>query len=614
MKERILMNTDFSRSKALNNIPNKKVYGKLLEAVQSCEVCSKKEVINPEGFDGVCPKCAIIHVAYNRYAEANIPIEYWGLKMEKDFIGNKVLLDKYTDITSDLKGHYQKGTSICFAGLHGVGKQLCLETELPTPAGFIRLKDLKEGDLLFDEQGKTCKVIKLHPIQLSPESYEINFDDGSKIEACADHLWLTWTRNDRLKKEKAKPTIKTTKEILNTLKVNNNTITNHSILCSKPVQYLSQNLLIDPYVLGCWLGDGSSREGAIECADQEILDNIIKNGYSITLSEGSVGTSKSCRYRIGDLIYNDKIKNHCKLNPIFNKIGTLCYQLKQLNLLNNKHIPEMYLHSSYEQRLALLQGLMDTDGCCLKSGLAEYTTCLPKLADQTAEIIRSLGIKCNVNQNKSHLYGVRHKDRYRITFTTQLPVFKLNRKLNNIRLNKSQINRTQHRYITSIKSITSKPMRCITVDSLSHLFLATRSFIPTHNTMTATCILKKAAQKGFTCLYTNLSDIVNVLIQGSNEDRFLSRRELVMVDFLVIDEFDSRFMPSENSADLYARTLEGVFRTRSQNKLPTLMCTNSPNIEVSFTGAMQASIDSLMKGYMKKIDVFGEDIRKKKAE
>jgi len=255
MKERILMNTDFSRSKALNNIPNKKVYGKLLEAVQSCEVCSKKEVINPEGFDGVCPKCAIIHVAYNRYAEANIPIEYWGLKMEKDFIGNKVLLDKYTDITSDLKGHYQKGTSICFAGLHGVGK-----------------------------------------------------------------------------------------------------------------------------------------------------------------------------------------------------------------------------------------------------------------------------------------------------------------------------------------------------------------------TMTATCILKKAAQKGFTCLYTNLGDIVNVLVQGSGEDKFLARRELVMVDFLVIDEFDSRFMPSENSADLYARTLEGVFRTRSQNKLPTLMCTNSPNIVSSFTGAMQASIDSLMKGYMKEISVFGEDIRKKKAE
>ncbi len=246
------MNTDFSRSKALNNIPHKKLYGKLLSVVQACEVCSKKEATG-DGFDGLCSTCAIVHVAFNRYAESNIPIEYWDLKMDKEFKGTKTLMDEYLKLTADLKASYLAGTSICFAGLHGIGK-----------------------------------------------------------------------------------------------------------------------------------------------------------------------------------------------------------------------------------------------------------------------------------------------------------------------------------------------------------------------TMTVTNVLKKASQKGYTCLYTTLGDIVNVLIQGGNEDRFLSRRELLMVDFLVIDEFDSRFMPSENSADLYARTLESVFRTRSQNKLPTLMCTNSPNIVSAFTGAMKESIDSLMKGYMKEIDVFGEDIRKKK--
>lgn len=132
-------------------------------------------------------------------------------------------------------------------------------------------------------------------------------------------------------------------------------------------------------------------------------------------------------------------------------------------------------------------------------------------------------------------------------------------------------------------------------------------------TMTATCILKKAAQKGYTCLYTNLSDIVSVLTSGSGEDKFLARRELVLVDFLVIDEFDSRFMPSENAADLYARSLESVFRARSQNKLPTLMCTNSPNVVESFSGALKASIGSLMSGYLKVFPVLGEDIRKKKV-
>lgn len=131
-------------------------------------------------------------------------------------------------------------------------------------------------------------------------------------------------------------------------------------------------------------------------------------------------------------------------------------------------------------------------------------------------------------------------------------------------------------------------------------------------TLTVCSILKKASNKGFSCLYTTLSDIVNILTLANNEDKFLARRELTMVDFLVIDEFDSRFISSDNAADLYARSLENVFRTRSQNKLPTLMCTNSPNIIESFNGPLKASIESLMKGYLKVYPVFGEDFRKKK--
>lgn len=142
-------------------------------------------------------------------------------------------------------------------------------------------------------------------------------------------------------------------------------------------------------------------------------------------------------------------------------------------------------------------------------------------------------------------------------------------------------------------------------------------FAGTHGvgkTMAMTCILKKASQKGYSCLYTSLSDIVNVLTMGSGEDKYLAKRELALVDFLVIDEFDPRFMPSENASDLYARSLESVFRTRSHNKLPTLMGTNSPNPVESFNGPMKASIDSLMKGYMRIFSVApGRDFRKEKV-
>ncbi len=133
-------------------------------------------------------------------------------------------------------------------------------------------------------------------------------------------------------------------------------------------------------------------------------------------------------------------------------------------------------------------------------------------------------------------------------------------------------------------------------------------------TMTITSILKKASQKTFNCLYTTLSDIVSVLTIGGGEDKFLARRELALVDFLAIDEFDPRFMPSDSAADLYARSLESVFRTRSQNKLPTLMASNSPNPVESFKGPLKDSIDSLMKGYIKVFAVApGKDFRKERA-
>lgn len=85
------------------------------------------------------------------------------------------------------------------------GRQLSLDTELPTPKGFIKLADLQEGDQLFDENGNICNVVKLHPINLTPEAYKVTFDDGTEIEACAEHLWSVNSK------------IKNTKEILQSL-------------------------------------------------------------------------------------------------------------------------------------------------------------------------------------------------------------------------------------------------------------------------------------------------------------------------------------------------------------------------------------------------------------
>jgi len=88
-----------------------------------------------------------------------------------------------------------------------------------------------------------------------------------------------------------------------------------------------------------------------------------------------------------------------------------------------------------------------------------------------------------------------------------------------------------------------------------------------------------------------------------------ARNELLMVDFLVIDEFDPRFMPTASSSDLFGRIMEDVFRCRAQNKLPIFMCTNSPNIAGSFEGSIGLSLSSLMN-YVSMIPVLGKDFRK----
>jgi len=361
------------------------------------------------------------------------------------------------------------------------GRQLSLETELPTPTGFIKLKDLKEGDQLFDESGNICNVTKMHPINLSPESYKITFDDGTIVEACADHLWLTYTKRDRKiyrkflegkSSKKPEPKIKNTKEIFKTLKVSTSDENNHSIPNCLPLNYDKKELPIDPYLFGLWLGDGDKYR-RIESADPEILQNYEHRVVPSSINHmGSFSSapSKSCSYRV------------IGLTTALTKLGVIKNTHSGKGDFYYKHIPEIYMRASAEQRLALLQGLLDTDGSCSKDGRIEFSQVRKDLAYQVYELILSLGIKAHICKKERWRYGIQYKDAYCINFVTKLPVFRMKRKIKNIKNNNKFITKITHRFIKSIEPIDSIPMRCITVDSPSHLFLITRSFIPTHNT------------------------------------------------------------------------------------------------------------------------------------
>jgi replicative DNA helicase len=156
-------------------------------------------------------------------------------------------------------------------------------------------------------------------------------------------------------------------------------------------------------------------------------------------------------------------------------------QLRGLGVLGRKHIPRQYLEASPDQRLALLQGLMDTDGHISNVGYAEFCTTNAALAGGVQELVRSLGIVAFRREDRARLLGVDMGPRYRIGFKTDKPVFRLRRKLERLR----QVGAnwpSKTRRIVGVTPTPSVPVRCIQVDSENHLYLAGRACIPTHNT------------------------------------------------------------------------------------------------------------------------------------
>lgn len=131
----------------------------------------------------------------------------------------------------------------------------------------------------------------------------------------------------------------------------------------------------------------------------------------------------------------------------------------------------------------------------------------------------------------------------------------------------------------------------------------------TGKTMSSICILKAALKADFTAYYTTASDMLAEMV---SEEKMSTRKILREVDFLVIDELDSRFFPSDAQKELFSSIYESVFRFRAHNTLPTIICTNeTESILNVFRGAGVQSINSLNRQYLTIYPVVGLDYRKR---
>lgn len=384
-------------------------------------------------------------------------------------------------------------------GSAGSGKLLANSTLIPTPSGYVRMGDIVAGQEVFDETGKICRVVTAHDIELNPVLYRMTFDDGSSVVCCEDHQWFTYTDAERnyLRsgtdevRAKRRATrkfrgvtdtpnyhktngtligcnlrtgqcggVRTTKEILATLRVGAAKRTNHSIPVTEALELPDQHYDLDPYLLGAWLGDGSKRSDHFTSVDG-IARAFVDHGFTVTQQThkefGVLGLTKVLR-ALG-------VKYNC-------------------NVLQYKQVPVAYLRGSKRQRLALLQGLMDTEGTVNRDkGNATFCNTNKWIVDAVVDLVAGLGWKPSVSSGIGKLNGEAKKQFWRVDFKPTETVFRLERKTNLLKLTSHRAT-NRMRYIVDITPVPSEPGRCITVDSPSSLYLAGREMIVTHNTWT----------------------------------------------------------------------------------------------------------------------------------
>lgn len=353
------------------------------------------------------------------------------------------------------------------------GKALAIDTPIVTPGGWTTMGELKVGDRVFDELGQETNVVAVTEIMSDRPCYELTFSDGSTIVADGEHLWQT---NSYFPKYDTH--ILTTEEIYGS-EIKAKTGYTHRISNHFALELPEKELLIPPYVLGVWLADGNSYNASFTCniEDLSIAQKIVDLG--VELREWNSANSGSVQFAFGDGDRSQEARNN-----------SWQAKMRQMNLLDNKHIPAEYLRASIEQRIELLKGLMDSDGYISKEGQCEYTTVSETLARDVAELIRSLGFKCSVAEERSKLYGKDCGPKYRIRFYSYRsnPVFSLSRKNERLKPDPAKPTRNSFRTIVAIRKVKSVPVKCIQVDSLSHLYLAGQSMIPTHNSELAAAI------------------------------------------------------------------------------------------------------------------------------
>lgn len=343
------------------------------------------------------------------------------------------------------------------------GKALSLDTRIPTPLGDRTMGDIQVGDFVFDEQGRPVEVERISPIFTDHKCFKVVFEDGEEIVADADHNWLVRTKASRRAKRFIDTNgyyVATTQELFEK-GVYDGKEYRFRVPMGAPVHHVEKELLIAPYTLGYWLGDGCKNTSFITCGKQDLeetVQHIREDGYLVEVSEAHDNYKLTVNKAVGRSIL-----------PSLHSLG-----------IYEKHIPSCYLLGSVNQRRELLKGLMDSDGYVSKAGQCEWVQKSERLTKDFCELLTSLGIKFTLSEKRASCSGKDCGIAYRVNFYVdkETSCFKLARK--HSRLKDKLHSRMEAKSIISIEEVETVPTKCISVGG-NHLYLCGERNTVTHN-------------------------------------------------------------------------------------------------------------------------------------
>lgn len=347
-------------------------------------------------------------------------------------------------------------------------KGLSVDTLIPTPEGFTTMGEIQVGDRLYNALGRETTVIAKSEVKHLP-CYEIFFTNGDSVIADEEHRW--YARAGKGYCHKPDWNVLTTQELYVAKALGLSVV-----IPSRPItEFEEKELLIDPYVLGYWLGNGSKQSAQVHCHEDDADEVAARFEKHYDISQHHDERSKCITLNVSS---KTGLKKDC---------SSLSQQLKEVGVYGNKHIPEIYMRGNIQQRIDLVRGLCDSDGTIdTVRGRVTYTSTRQDLTDGLYTVLASLGENVSRYVGIANGFGITTTV-YTLTWQPKFNPFYLSRKTARFQERAAETTCP----IKSIVKIDSVPTQCIAVDcgdateetDFRKSFLFGEGFIPTHNTI-----------------------------------------------------------------------------------------------------------------------------------